>query len=36
MLNGSGNPGDDGNRANDLFIFNNHASSVGSVATLGS
>jgi hypothetical protein len=26
MLDESGNPGDDGNPANDLFIFNNHTS----------
>jgi hypothetical protein len=36
MLDGSDNPGDDGNSANDLFIFNNHASPVGSTVTLGS
>src|SRR2546426_488679 len=32
----SGNPGFDGNQANDLFIFNNHASAVGSTLDLGS
>jgi hypothetical protein len=36
MLDGSGNPGDDGNPANDTFIFNNHASSSGSTVSLGS
>ena len=36
MLDGAGNPGDDGNLANDLFIFNNHASPVGSTVNLGS
>src|SRR6266511_2234247 len=36
MLDSSGNPGDDGNLANDLFIFNNHASPVGSTLNLGS
>lgn len=34
-LDALGNPGSDGNRANDLFIFNNHASSVGSTVNLG-
>lgn len=32
----SGNPGLDGNKANDLFIFNNHANSVGDTMNLGS
>jgi hypothetical protein len=36
MLDGSGNPGDDGNPANDLFVFNNHTSPVGSTKNLGS
>jgi hypothetical protein len=36
MLNGSGQPGDDGDPANDLFIFNNQASPVGSTFDLGS
>jgi hypothetical protein len=36
MLDGSGQPGDDGNLANDLFIFNNHVSPVGSSVNLGS
>jgi hypothetical protein len=36
MLNASGLPGDDGDLANDLFIFNNHASPVGSTVNLGS
>jgi hypothetical protein len=36
MLDGSGNPGDDGNPANDKFIFNNHTSPVGSMVPLGS
>lgn len=36
MLNGLGNPGDDGILGNDLFIFNNHTSPVGSTANLGS
>jgi hypothetical protein len=36
MINGSGQPGDDGNPANDLFIFNNQASPVGSTFDLGS
>ena len=36
MLDGSGLPGDDGILANDLFIFNNHASPVGSTVILGS
>lgn len=35
-LDGLGNPGDDGNFANDLYIFNNHISPVGSTANLGS
>jgi len=36
MRDASGNPGDDGILANDLFIFNNHATSVGSTLSLGS
>lgn len=36
MLDGLGNPGDDGNFSNDRFIFNNHASPVGSTVNLGS
>ncbi len=36
MLDGSGDPGDDGNTANDLFVFNNHTSPVGSQKNLGS
>lgn len=36
MLDGAGNPGDDGNLANDMFIFNNHASSLFSTVNLGS
>ena len=36
MLDAAGNPGDDGNPANDRFIFNNHASKPGSTADLGS
>src|SRR5262245_55499863 len=36
MLDASGNPGDDGNPANDRFIFNNHASPIGSTVNLGS
>jgi hypothetical protein len=35
MLDALGNPGDDGNLANDLFIFNNHVSPVGSQVNLG-
>ncbi len=35
-LDGGGNPGMDGNTSNDLFIFNNHASPVGSTVDLGS
>jgi len=35
MLDGLGNPGDDGNLSNDLFIFNNHTSAVGSMVNLG-
>ncbi len=34
-LDGAGNPGNDGNLSNDLFIFNNHASAVGSQVDLG-
>jgi len=36
MLDGSGKPGDDGDTSNDLFIFNNHATPVGSTFNLGS
>jgi hypothetical protein len=36
MLDASGNPGDDGNLLNDLFIFNNQTSAVGSTVNLGS
>lgn len=35
MVDGAGNPGNDGNLANDLFIFNNHTSVVGSTVNLG-
>jgi PEP-CTERM motif len=36
MVNGAGQPGDDGNTANDVFIFNNQTSPVGSTFNLGS
>ena len=36
MLDSSGHSVDDGNLANDLFIFNNHSSAVGSTVNLGS
>lgn len=36
MLDAAGNPGDDGILSNDLFIFNNHGSAVGSTKDLGS
>lgn len=36
MLDGDGNPGDDGDTSNDLFIFNNHANSPGDTLNLGS
>lgn len=36
MVNGSGQPGDDGDPTNDLFIFNNQSSPVGSTFDLGS
>lgn len=36
MLDAGGDPGDDGNTSNDLFIFNNHGSAVGSTVNLGS
>jgi hypothetical protein len=36
MLDSNGHSADDGNLANDLFIFNNHASAVGSTVNLGS
>lgn len=36
MLDNSGNPGNDGNTENDKFLFNNHASQVGSTIDLGS
>jgi hypothetical protein len=35
MLDAAGNPGDDGNAANDRFLFNNHRSAVGSIVNLG-
>ena len=35
MLDALGNPGDDGIFSNDLFIFNNHTSAVGSSVNLG-
>lgn len=35
MLDSSGKPGDDGNLANDKFIFNNHSSPEGSTVNLG-
>ncbi|GAA5176853.1 hypothetical protein GCM10025771_12840 [Niveibacterium umoris] len=35
-LDGSGNPGNDGILGNDRFLFNNHASAVGSTVDLGS
>jgi hypothetical protein len=35
-LDGSGNPIDDGDYSNDLFIFNNHLTPVGSTSNLGS
>ena len=31
----AGKPGDDGNPSNDVFIFNNHSSVVGSTVNLG-
>ncbi len=36
MLDAMGSPGDDGDLSNDLFIFNNHASAVGSEFDMGS
>jgi len=36
VLDAHGQPGDDGNPGNDLFLFNNHASQVGSTVDLGS
>jgi hypothetical protein len=36
MVDGSGKPGDDGDTSNDVFIFNNQASPVGSTVNLGS
>lgn len=36
MLDGSGNSADDGILGNDFFVFNNHASAVGSTVNLGS
>jgi hypothetical protein len=36
MLNNSGQSADDGNLANDRFIFNNHATPVGTTVNLGS
>lgn len=35
MLDGSGQPGDDGDLTNDKFLFNNHADAVGNKVTLG-
>ena len=35
MLDALGNPGDDGDTSNDMFLFNNQASPVGSTANLG-
>jgi len=35
MLDQFGKPGDDGNPANDLFIFNNHATPVGEMQSIG-
>lgn len=35
MLDALGNPGNDGNPANDRFIFNNHSASVGDSVNLG-
>jgi hypothetical protein len=35
MLDAAGNPGDDGNPLNDLFIFNNHATPVGTTMNIG-
>lgn len=35
MLTGGGTPGDDGNTANDLFVFNNQTSPLNSQVTLG-
>lgn len=35
MLDAGGEPGDDGDPSNDLFLFNNHASAVGSSVDLG-
>ena len=36
MLDTSGNPGNDGNLSNDLFVFNNHATPLGETKDLGS
>ncbi|MCC7053199.1 MAG: PEP-CTERM sorting domain-containing protein [Gemmatimonadaceae bacterium] len=36
MLTAGGTPGDDGDKTNDLFIFNNQTSAVNSQVTLGS
>ncbi|HQC73289.1 MAG TPA: PEP-CTERM sorting domain-containing protein [Candidatus Competibacteraceae bacterium] len=36
MLDALGNPGNDGDTTNDLFIFNNQGSAVGSTKSLGS
>lgn len=36
MLDENGRPGNDGNTTNDMFIFNNHASPVGSAKNIGS
>jgi hypothetical protein len=35
MLDGLGHPGDDGDLTNDLFIFNNHSTPVGTTLNLG-
>ncbi len=35
MLDAAGNPGDDGNLGNDMFLFNNQSSLVGSTVNLG-
>lgn len=35
MMDGDGNSGDDGDTSNDLFIFNNHSSAIGSTKNLG-
>jgi len=35
MLDANGNPGDDGNLTNDLYVFNNHLTPVGTQMLLG-